>query len=53
MDVSSLCKRVDALLSALTQTPTIELQSASSHGAISLMQALYGSNSSQEDNLGT
>ena len=51
MDVSSLCKRVDALLSALNQSPTIELQNASYHGAISLMQALYGSNSNQEQAL--
>jgi hypothetical protein len=53
MDVSSLCKRVDALLSALTQPPTIELQNASYLGTISLMQALYGSNSSQEQALST
>ena len=51
MDVSSLCKRVDALLSALNQSPTIELQNYSYHGAISLMQALYGSNSNQEQAL--
>jgi len=53
MDVSSLCKRVDALLSTLTQPPTIELQNASYLGTISLMQALYGSNSSQEQALST
>ena len=53
MDVSSLRKRVDALLSVLTQTPTIELQNASYHGTISLMQALYKSNSSQEQALST
>ena len=53
MDVSSLCKRVDALLGTLTQPPTIELQSASYLGTISLMQALYGSNSSQEQALST
>ena len=53
MDVSSLCKRVDALLSTLTQSPTIELQNASYLGTISLMQALYGSKSSQEQALST
>ena len=53
MDVSSLCKRVDALLGTLTQPPTIELQSASYLGTISLMQALYGSKSSQEQALST
>lgn len=44
---------MDALLSALTQPPTIELQNASYLGTISLMQALYGSNSSQEQALST
>jgi len=53
MDVSSLCTRVDALLSSLTQPPTIELQNASYHGTISMMQALYGSDSSQEQALRT
>ena len=53
MDFSSLCKRVDALLSALAQSPTIELQNASYHGTIGLMQALYGPKSSQEQALST
>jgi hypothetical protein len=53
MDVSSLSKRVDALLSTLNQTPTIDLQNASYHGTLSLMQAIYGSNSSQEQALST
>lgn len=53
MDFSSLCKRVDALLNDLTQEPTIELQHASYNGTITLMQALYGADSSQEQALST
>lgn len=53
MDVISLCARVDALLSSLSQPLSIELQSASYHGIISIMQALYGYDSSQEQALRT
>lgn len=53
MDITLLKSRVDSLLNSSSQTSSIELQNALYFGTLSVMQAVYGSNSSQERDLRT
>jgi hypothetical protein len=51
MDIISLRSRVESILSLTSQSHTIELQNTLYLGTISIMQAMYGFDSSQERDL--
>jgi len=51
MNLSTVKARVDELLAMTPQRPSTTLESALHHGTLGLMQALYGPNSSQEQEL--
>jgi hypothetical protein len=51
MNLSTVKARVDQLLAMTSQQPSIALQSALYQGTLTVMQALYGSESSQEKEL--
>ena len=53
MDITLLKSRVDSLLNSFSHPSTIELQNRLYLGTVSVMQAVYGSNSSQERDLRT
>ena len=53
MDITLLKSRVDSLLTSFSQPSTIELQNTLYLGTVSVMQAVYGPNSSQERDLRT
>jgi hypothetical protein len=51
MNLSTIKARVDELLSMTSQPPRTTLESTLHHGTLGVMQALYGPNSSQEQEL--
>lgn len=53
MNITLLKSRVDSLLNSSSQTSSIELQNTLYLGTLSVMQAVYGPNSSQESGLRT
>ena len=51
MDTTAIQSQIDRLLADSKRSPSLELQNRLYHGTVTLMQKLYGTSSSQENDL--